>query len=155
MEAVVTYLQSQEQPASTLQVAKAVFGPSASCKQVNPLLYQLLKQGVATKTSESNGTNPRWAMAAPIGERNPTVSSVDALAPEEKAQLPSPAPISLSAQESVLLEAIQLKPGSTALQLARELTMEKGAVNSRLYTLKRMGQIRKGTEQPPAWYPAN
>ena len=46
----------------TLQISKALYGPKATAKNVNPLLYGLEKKGLIKKIAEANGAKPRWSL---------------------------------------------------------------------------------------------
>lgn len=56
-----TYLTGKTE-VSTRDVARAVFGPTGSPKQINPILYAMESAGVVRKTSEPDGTKPRWTL---------------------------------------------------------------------------------------------
>lgn len=60
LDQIVTFLRQQQGEVKTLAIAKQFCGPSATCKNINPLLYKLLVQKRVTKVAEENGANPRW-----------------------------------------------------------------------------------------------
>lgn len=57
---IIKLLNNGELP--TLAIAKIVIGPDATCKMINPSLYQLEKQGILYKKSGENGKNPIWGL---------------------------------------------------------------------------------------------
>lgn len=59
---ILEYLGSRSDPTSPLDIAKAVIGPDARKKDVNPTLYKLLKENRVTKSSTETGAKPRWAL---------------------------------------------------------------------------------------------
>ena len=61
-EKILRFLAEKKEPVPTLVIAKQIFGDTAVAKMINPLLYSLAKQGKIVKTSESNGTKPRWSL---------------------------------------------------------------------------------------------
>lgn len=59
-KAVLDFLSSSTEPIQTLKVARAVLGPKSTCKDINPLLYSMLKDGLLKKIADEGGRNPRW-----------------------------------------------------------------------------------------------
>lgn len=53
-------LRRSRQPVPTLELARAVYGPSASKRMVNPSLYSLLSQGRVSKITDIGDVNPHW-----------------------------------------------------------------------------------------------
>ena len=58
----------------TIEIAKAVNGPEARCKSVNPTLYAMQNSGMITKTAEENGANPRWRLTNQPRTDSPSAS---------------------------------------------------------------------------------
>lgn len=50
----------KENALPTLTISKRVFGPKATCGQINPFLYAFKTRGMMDRLSESNGSRPRW-----------------------------------------------------------------------------------------------
>lgn len=61
MESLLEILS--DEPLPTLEIAKRIFGPDATTKQVNPLLYSLLARHDVEKITEENGSKPRWKLS--------------------------------------------------------------------------------------------
>lgn len=53
-------IRDEDAAIPTLNIAKAVFGPHATCKDVNALLYSLRRRGLVDKVCMANGSKPRW-----------------------------------------------------------------------------------------------
>ena len=52
-----------QDPQRTIQIAQTILGKKvARCHMVNPILHQLQREGLAEKTSNSNGGNPHWSL---------------------------------------------------------------------------------------------
>lgn len=60
---VLELLSTSKEPMKTLNISKVIFGQKATCKDINPLLYSMLKQGLLDKISDEGGKNPRWTKA--------------------------------------------------------------------------------------------
>jgi len=46
----------------TLEIAKLAFGPRATQKMINPMLYKMLKDGTLEKIVEEGVARPRWKL---------------------------------------------------------------------------------------------
>lgn len=57
---ILEYLLECDEEVPTLQISKYVFGDKATKKMVNKYLYALEKEGSVVKSSEENGTKPKW-----------------------------------------------------------------------------------------------
>ena len=62
---------------STLSIAKAVVGGSGIKKDVNPLLYQLVKEGQIVQTSIKGDTNWHWMLKAVENAGDTSTSTAD------------------------------------------------------------------------------
>lgn len=70
---------SSENPKPTLDIAKEVFGPAATCKMANSYLYHLQKMNFVNKICEENGKNPRWYWIGNSNQSNNIKSSPDSI----------------------------------------------------------------------------
>ena len=59
---IISFLADKQTPTKTLVIAKAVVAPTATRKDVNPILYAMEKEKLVIKTCEDNGTNPQWSL---------------------------------------------------------------------------------------------
>jgi len=62
---IVEYLTEIGDFVPTLEIAKGLYGPTASKKMINPTLYKLERQGIIEKTALENGAQPRWKIKEP------------------------------------------------------------------------------------------
>ncbi|CAK9051002.1 Putative E3 ubiquitin-protein ligase HERC1 [Durusdinium trenchii] len=69
--------KSQGECMSTLSIAKAVVGDSGIKKDVNPLLYQLVKEGQIVQTRIEGDTNWHWMLKATENARDTSTSTAD------------------------------------------------------------------------------
>ena len=60
--AIIKYIEKSKESVPTLEIAKYVCGKDGTCKMVNPVLYQLLKDGKIVKHSDANGAHPSWSI---------------------------------------------------------------------------------------------
>lgn len=61
---VIEFLKSEGSLVPTLKIAKAIHGPKATCKLINPLLYTMMSKGIVAKEAGDNGKNPHWKIVA-------------------------------------------------------------------------------------------
>jgi hypothetical protein len=61
---VLEYFAVQNDYVKTLDIAKRFYGPKASRKDINSILYSLQKDGKIQKQCEENGTNPKWKISS-------------------------------------------------------------------------------------------
>ena len=59
---ILEYLGAAGTWSSTLDIAKEVLGRKARCKDINPLLYPLERQG-RIELNEEDGEPPQWRLA--------------------------------------------------------------------------------------------
>lgn len=63
-EKLLLFLAEADEPIPTLKIARALFGPSATRKTINPILYKMEKRHLIVKTCEKDGTKPHWTILA-------------------------------------------------------------------------------------------
>jgi hypothetical protein len=141
-------------PMKTVEIAKELFGPEATAKQVNPTLYSLEKKGRVVKTTNSDGKEPRWALAP-----NQPADSDESTATEKNE--PARPEIPALPDEELRTRLVELVCQSTqsvpTLTLARAIygpQATRKLVNPALYSLERKGVIRKVAEENgtnPRW----
>lgn len=57
---IIEFLSTCEESIETLKIAKAV--GLKTTKEVNPTLYSLLSKGKVTKSSNPDGSKPKWSI---------------------------------------------------------------------------------------------
>ena len=55
---------TSDSPMPTLNISKIVVGKEGRKVDINPVLYELQKKGLAVKIAEENGSRPRWYITA-------------------------------------------------------------------------------------------
>lgn len=55
---IVKFLTLKGEPCKTLTISQAVGFKTR--KDINPILYELQKEGILQKTSKDNGSQPHW-----------------------------------------------------------------------------------------------
>lgn len=61
--AVLDYLAGYNEPVRTIHIAREMFGPQSTRKDINPTLYKLEKMGQISKTANENGGDPKWSLS--------------------------------------------------------------------------------------------
>lgn len=82
---LVELVRQSSQPVLTLTLARAIYGPTATRKMVNPALYALERKGLLHKMAEENGTNPKWILGSTASAR-PTTTAAPSVTPAPAAQ---------------------------------------------------------------------
>ena len=59
---VVKFLTLKGEPCKTLTISQAVGFKTR--KDINPILYELLKEGILQKTSKNDGSQPHWFISS-------------------------------------------------------------------------------------------
>jgi hypothetical protein len=117
---LVDLVRASTAPVPTLTLARAVYGPTATRKLVNPALYSLERKGVLRKVAEDNGTNPRWLLAAPATQpptAQPVLPAQSVLPAPAQSILPAPAQPGVVQQPQLVTPLIPHIPAIGGLQL--------------------------------------
>lgn len=59
---LISKMSNSEEPLDALQLSRAIFGPKAAKKKVNPTLYHMLNKGIISKLDPIKGQKPRWEL---------------------------------------------------------------------------------------------
>jgi hypothetical protein len=145
-------------PMKTVEIAKALFGPEATAKQVNPTLYSLEKRGRVVKTTNSDGKEPRWALSPnQPASSDSSASNRSSDAPESTSQPDIPALPDDELRTRLVEHVRQSTQPVPTLALARAVygpQATRKMVNPALYSLERKGVLRKVAEDNgtnPRW----
>lgn len=122
---IINFLKDQDGFVTTLKISKEMYGPEATKKQINSVLYSLLRKKKVLKDSDANGRNPRWKLSD-----------------------------NYNLEESILRLLSNSDHYVTTRDIVNEMGVDRKTVNSVLYALEKDGRIKKMTDEngtKPRW----